>query len=685
MIFSRRKFSYMANPYRRIKNGVVLPLRHSLAGRILVGFIIMAFLSLIVSLAGIFYTSQANNKLVTLFVQDQQFTATVLTMERAAERQNSSVRAVLNRIDRADKELLTAIADYQQADEQLNLQISTLNILQAKSQAVKDRYTDFSESVNSIRSLNLDDYTRALTFLWENQGERSGPIKKERLINAIDDLLFTYREDSQLKINEARSQGLNVTVVAVLLVTVAGILVAFVSSLITRSITRPLRKLAGVARAIRQGDLDVLVPVMRGEDEVANLAGAMRSMAANLRISHRELQSSLEAISRRNRELSAVNRVAATTGQSLDLDIVLHDALDQIMSLAEMDNGSIFLMEPDKETLVLKAYHNQSESYVRNFNRIKLGEQLTGQVALTGEVTLLSDPFQDPRVTIDQVKAETHKRFYLGVPLKSKGKVVGVVNLTSLNRRELESQDLELLSAIGSQIGIAVDNARLYQQASQVAALEERNRLARDLHDSVTQTLFSITLTAESIKAMLTRKPERVEGQVDRLQTLARGALAEMRSLIFQLRPAALQEQGLVSALEKHIVALRTKEVFDIDLEVQGERRLSDDHEQALYRIAQEAFNNISKHAFASHVWVNLVIDDEGATLTIKDDGLGFDAVKVLANRDRSSLGLTSMRERTELAGGIFSIESTPSGGSTICVSLPLSIAPRPVGMGINN
>jgi signal transduction histidine kinase len=224
-----------------------------------------------------------------------------------------------------------------------------------------------------------------------------------------------------------------------------------------------------------------------------------------------------------------------------------------------------------------------------------------------------------------------------------------VLNLTSTQVKNFSENDLVLYKAIGSQVGIAVENAQLYAQAQQLAALEERNRLARDLHDSVTQTLFSITLTAESARAMMVKKPERVGAQLERLQNLARGALAEMRALIFQLRPAALEEQGLVQALEKHIASVRSKEGLQIDFVAEGERRLSNEQEQALYRIAQEALNNIVKHAQATQVDVKLVINDETATLGIQDNGVGFDTATPATpqSSERKSLGMTSMRERT--------------------------------------
>ncbi len=669
----------------RLVRYALLPLRYSLAGRILAGFLVMVGISMVVALAGIFYTSQANSRLVELLEQDRQVTSLVLTMERAAERQNSGVRAfLLNKDDvKVERELTVAISDYNLANNELNTILAPLKLPSEKSENVHDLYSSYSELIHYIRSLNLSEFSRAPTFLWENNGDRSGPGVKEQLIAAIDDLQGVYRNFNQAQVADARNQNVKVTIVALALVTIAGLMGAFVMSLITRSITWPLRKLAGVARAIRQGDLAVVVPLVRGEDEVANLAGAMASMAQNLQASRQEIENSLNESKRRNRELSALNRVAATIGQSLDLNAVLHEALRQLMTVAEAEYGSVFLIEPNGQAMRLVAHENQTEDYIRAYNRILLEDQITGEVARTGEVLMLENPMQDPRVLNPVLQAQVFKRFYLGVPFKSKGQVLGVANLTSQTVRKLEPRDLELLSAIGNQIGVAVDNARLYLQASQVAALEERNRLARDLHDSITQTLFSITLTAESARAMLTRKPEKVEAQVERLQSLARGALAEMRSLIFQLRPVALQEQGLVAALEKHIEALRSKEAFEVDLKIEGARRLSDEHEQTLYRIAQEAFNNIIKHSKASQIWVELQIDDDGARLTIRDNGQGFDARQVMAQRDRSSLGLTSMQERTELSGGTYTIESQPGEGTRLSVYLPLSVAPRPVGIGI--
>jgi signal transduction histidine kinase len=662
-------------------NRLTAPFRRSISAQIMTSYLLMVMLSLTVALAGIYYTNQANAKLVQLLEQDQRITSNIFTMQRAVERQNAAMRAYTLRDDEdLVKEINQAISDYDRANSSLRQELESVAISGDAYQNVNNFGNQFAEAVTTVRRINVVEFPTAAAYLWE----RSGPVVKDRLTLALDQLLTVYRGQSSQEINEARNQGGNVFMVAFLLVIMAALLGLFLSSVIARNVVAPLRDLAGVAREIKQGNLNVKVPIGRAADEVSDLAGAMGNMAVNLQAYRHEQETMLEDSRQRNRELSALNRVSVVLGQSLDLDVVLHDALDQLLKLADMEHGSIFLLDEDPNMLRLAAWHNQSDFYIRSYNRVQIGEQLTGYVARTGEVLVVAHPLDDPRLSNPNLKQETFKKFYLGVPLKSKGNVLGVVNMTSTTIRKLEPRDLEMYSAIGNQVGVAVDNARLYQQSAELAAVDERNRLARDLHDSVTQTLFSITLTAESIKAMLTKKPERVEGQVDRLQNLARSALAEMRSLIFQLRPAALQEQGLVAALDKHIAVMKAKDLYKVDFNVVGERRLSDEHEQTLYRIAQEAFNNINKHSQAKHVSIDLNFSDDEANLIIKDDGLGFDAETVLAQRNRASLGLTSMRERTELAGGSYTIESTPGNGTIVKVHLPLTYAPRPVGTGIN-
>jgi signal transduction histidine kinase len=206
-------------------------------------------------------------------------------------------------------------------------------------------------------------------------------------------------------------------------------------------------------------------------------------------------------------------------------------------------------------------------------------------------------------------------------------------------------------------------------QAEELAAAKERNHLARELHDSVTQTIFSITLTAKSARLLLERDFGQVAPQLDHLQELAQGALAEMRALIFELRPPAVEEEGLVSALRSHVAALKSRAGVEVDLQIEGERRLPGIQERRLFRIVQEALNNVVKYAQVSRAVVTLIIEDKRVLLQIEDKGIGFDPAAGQTNQTK--MGLASMRERAEMMGGTFQVDSHPGAGTRIRVEIP--------------
>ena len=206
-------------------------------------------------------------------------------------------------------------------------------------------------------------------------------------------------------------------------------------------------------------------------------------------------------------------------------------------------------------------------------------------------------------------------------------------------------------------------------QAEELAVAQERNRLARDLHDSVSQSIFSMTLTAESARILLERDPARAAPQLDRLQELAQGALGEMRSLIYQLRPTDAAKSGLVPAIRNHLSTLKSRDGLMVELHVEGEGRLPRDQEEGLLRIVQEALNNVSKHARTNRAVVTLRTVGGRASLLIEDHGKGFDPSFVGASEGH--LGLASMRERAEIQGGTFGVESQPGEGTRIMVEVP--------------
>jgi signal transduction histidine kinase len=266
---------------------------------------------------------------------------------------------------------------------------------------------------------------------------------------------------------------------------------------------------------------------------------------------------------------------------------------------------------------------------------------------------------------------------FMGVPIVSKGRIIGAFYLTDKRQHAaFNDDDQHLIEMLAAHAAVGIENARLFERNRELSVIEERNRLARDLHDSVTQTLFSVVLNADAAVTMLERDGAGARPQLERVRDLARDALQEMRSLIFELRPAELEADGLVATLGKHIEVLRRIRRIEIELSVSGERRLAADVEQGLFRIAQEALNNALKHARARRIDLTLDLSGSGARLTVHDDGTGFDPAAAEARSKR--LGLTSMRERAEALGGELYIESSPGAGTTVRVEALTILSPSP-------
>jgi len=264
----------------------------------------------------------------------------------------------------------------------------------------------------------------------------------------------------------------------------------------------------------------------------------------------------------------------------------------------------------------------------------------------------------------------TETRSELCVPIVTGGHVRAVLNLESRRVGAFTDEDVGVLETAADVLASATENARLYQRAQEAAVLEERGRLARDLHDSISQQLFSMTLTAQAARAQIAKNPDRSAAQLERLQETAAAALAEMRALIFQLRPPGLSEQGLVVALQQHVTALGRREGLTVELNVTGDERYARGAEQAIYRIVQESLNNIVKHAGACDVTITIDLQPEQLCLRVADDGKGFDpsSENYLSNRH---LGLTSMRERAAELGGALELRSRPGEGTEVIVVVP--------------
>ena len=230
-----------------------------------------------------------------------------------------------------------------------------------------------------------------------------------------------------------------------------------------------------------------------------------------------------------------------------------------------------------------------------------------------------------------------------------------------------DEDDLIHLTAFAEHSAIAIQNARLYRQSQDLAALEERQRLARDLHDLVSQTLFTSTALAESALRRWEKDPTRAHELVAEVHDLVTTALSEMRILLLELRPDSLTKVNLRQLFQQYLVPIQRRSGFELDLQIEDTPPLPKDIQIALYRIAQETLNNISKHASAQHVWVVVQNDPDKLDLTIRDDGVGFDP----AQTDMTGLGLGILRERAESIGATLQISSQPGQGTEIMLSWP--------------
>jgi signal transduction histidine kinase len=255
-------------------------------------------------------------------------------------------------------------------------------------------------------------------------------------------------------------------------------------------------------------------------------------------------------------------------------------------------------------------------------------------------------------------------RSFLGVPIVARGAVIGALYLTEKeDAEEFSAQDEKLIELLAAHAAIAIENARLYERSRELSIVEERNRLARELHDSVTQQLFGVALAAESASTLLARDTDGAAAELRRVSELARGAMEELRAVVFELRPGSLEAEGLATVLRKHVEVLRRVSGQSIDLRVGDPPRLDGASAAQVLRIAQEALGNAVRHAAARHVKVRL---DAGG-LSVADDGRGFEAGAVRGKR----LGLTSMAERATELGGTLTVTSAPGEGTTVRLELP--------------
>ncbi len=389
-----------------------------------------------------------------------------------------------------------------------------------------------------------------------------------------------------------------------------------------------------------------------------------------------------DAAARQVERLAALARITEELIHSSDVEAMLQVVVSAAVRLCGAGVAVVALADPERTKMSVVAQDGPLQPAVSGLPReLPLVEPFlsggaSGLAFAMGETVSVGDYATWGVVTEAQAGAiAAGVRAVVAAPLRVGEQSVGVLWVGDATPNRFAGDDIQLVETLADQAALAIEHARLGRRGQEAAVLEERARLARDLHDSVTQSLFSLSMMAKAAHAQHARKAPALGGTLERISTLSQQALTEMRALLFELRPSALAEEGLSGALDKLAASYRVR--FDLPLRFEGgvDVRLDPDVETAMFRIVQEALNNAVKHAGAKSVdlWLEAVRGRLRAS--VEDDGAGFEVAALSAvpsDGRQGGMGLLSMRERAAAAGLALRIESTPGKGTTVTVEAPL-------------
>ena len=376
-------------------------------------------------------------------------------------------------------------------------------------------------------------------------------------------------------------------------------------------------------------------------------------------------------LKQRNRELSILNAIAEALNRSVDLNQALTATLSKVAEVFDLQTGWIWLLDDESGDTYLAAAQNLPSGLISHPQLMQgscycLDTYQAGDMDGAANVNVIT--CSRLRKLVDGTDG---LRYHASIPLYAHGRQLGVLNVASTDWRELTPDDLRLLYTIGDMLSIAVERARLFARSVEMGALEERNRLAREIHDTLAQGLTGITLQLESAEALLNRDGERqrLQQSIEKALNLARANLEEARRSVLNLRTSPLEGRTLTQALANLVQTIQVEHGLSIEFRRRNaDQPLPARIEAGLYRIAQEAITNIVQHAHTERATLTLEILPSQVKLVIEDQGLGFDPAEIPARR----FGLIGLTERARLLGGQLHIESSPGEGTRLEVTVPL-------------
>jgi PAS domain S-box-containing protein len=376
----------------------------------------------------------------------------------------------------------------------------------------------------------------------------------------------------------------------------------------------------------------------------------------------------------RIQEISSLMEVSEIVVSSLTFEEQIKIILQKLKELIKYDGASVILDDDNfmiTDSFQLKIPENISKQLLQPFIQRDFFDSkfYCGEALILPNIRSQSHQQNDFYHLTESFLGSVPEEMvcWIGVPIKSRNNLIGVLSAHAAQEAHFTPDNSFLMQAFANQIAIIFENNRLYEQAELAGAATERERLARELHDSVTQSLYSVRLYAEAVRSALKiGKLSAAEKHLDRLTAIARDGMSSLRLLIFELRPPVLEELGLIGALQKRLEMVESRAGIKTNCVVVGEPEVSEEVETQLYWVVYEALSNVLKHANAVHVSLNFEFSDEGLSVIIQDDGMGFDPTTLPQSHEG---GLKNVIERVESIGGKISIESKLGEGTKIKIN----------------
>lgn len=411
-------------------------------------------------------------------------------------------------------------------------------------------------------------------------------------------------------------------------------------------------------------------PVFTLDDEqIIEMLAAYAAVAIHNAQLYEDLKEQDAILTHRNQDLMLLNNIAEVLTASLDRDEILEKTIALVMDYMSVEAGEIFLLDEDQETLRLVLHAGDVPKTFWTRTHFKVGKSMIGQVAQSGQAAVSHDLMHDLKhLRADVVEAGFQQM--ASFPLIAAGKVVGVLSVLTHSTVPITSHDVKLITAIGSWAGLAIENARLLENARRLAILEERERIGMDLHDGIIQSIYGVGLALEDARLLTMENPEKAQ---ERIQQAIKGlnhTISDIRSYILDLRPRQFSTENLMDGLKRLLAEFRANTLVEGNLS--GDPRdladLPQAHAVAFFHICQEALANAAKHAKARRVDVSIWTSPERVIMEIKDNGKGFD---MSGTKITIGHGLSNMQTRIHQIGGDVEITSMSSEGTSILAWAP--------------